>query len=73
MNVLGWTIRPVRTYHRKKDEAEVTYWGAARHLNGDHHTLYLGKVEGARTERGLRRELARRLRVVAAEKGFPTR
>ena len=32
------------TYRRKKDEAEVRYWGAARHLNGDHHTLYLGKV-----------------------------
>ena len=70
MNLHGWTIRPVRTYRRKKDDVEVTYWGAARHLNGDHHTLYLGKVERVRTERGLRRELARRLRLVLREKGL---
>ena len=71
MNLLGWTIRPVRRYQRQTDNEETTYWGAARHIRGDHHTLYLGKVENTSTEDGLRRELARRLREVLVQKGLP--
>jgi len=71
VTVLGWSIRPVRTYQRKKDEAESVFWGASKRVNGKHKTVYLGKVESVRTERGLRRVLTRRLREVAAEKGLP--
>ena len=63
MNLHGWTVRPVRRYRRKKDGAESPwYWGASRHVEGRHETVYLGMVKGTNSEADLRRELGRRLR-----------
>lgn len=55
-------MRPVRRYTRKKDGAESLYWGASRHVQGQHETMYLGLVKDASNEADIWRELARRLR-----------